>query len=162
MRTGYIISLVLFFPLLVVQTTIIPLVEINGIVPDLIMILLVYYAIKYGQVYGTVLGFVYGFFFDLITGSLLGSVMFSKTLTGFIAGYFSNENKRDYYLSSYIFSLIILLCATIDSYVFSFFSTIELSRNIFISFFEQGLFPGIYTAVISTAVVIFNPRKSFG
>ncbi len=105
MRTGYIISLVLFFPLLVVQTTIIPLVEINGIVPDLIMILLVYYAIKYGQIYGTVLGFVYGFFFDLITGSLFGSVMFSKTLTGFIAGYFSNENKRDYYLK-FVYFLI--------------------------------------------------------
>lgn len=106
MRSEYIWSIVLFFPLLIIQTTIVPFISINGITPDLIIIMLVFYTIRNGQVYGTVLGFIYGFLFDLITGSLLGSTMLSKTIAGFIAGYFSNENKREIYLKHIYLSLL--------------------------------------------------------
>lgn len=160
MRTYYLISILLFFPVLVIQTTVIPLISVNGIVPDLILILLVFYSLKYGQIYGTILGFVYGFLFDLITGSLLGSAMLSKTIAGFVAGYFSNENKREVYLKSYIFSLIVLLCTLIDTIVYSFFSTIDLSKSILVLFFEQAMMPALYTAVISIIVSIFYPRRS--
>lgn len=161
MKTQYIFPLLLFIPLLILQTTIIPLFALFNSIPDLILILLVFYAISYGQIYGTVLGFVFGFLFDLITGSLLGSAMLSKTLAGFIAGYFSNENKRDIYLSSFIFSFIVLLCSVVESIVYSFFSTAELQRNFLLLFFEQGFLPGLYTAVISMIVVIFMPGRRF-
>jgi len=160
MRAHYLISILLFFPLLVIQTTIVPLVSINGVVPDLILILLVFYGVRYGQIYGTVLGFVYGFLFDLITGSLLGSAMLSKTVSGFIAGYFSNENKREVYLKSYIFSLIVLLCTLVDTIIYSFFSTIDLSKSFLVLFFEQALLPALYTAAISILVSIFYPKRS--
>lgn len=160
MRIQFLISVLLFFPLLLIQTTVIPLIAVNGIIPDLVLILLVFYAVRYGQMYGTVLGFIYGFLFDIITGSLLGSTMLSKTLTGFIAGYFSHENKRDLYLRSYSFSLIVLLCSVIDSVVNSFFSTVELNTNILHLIFQQGLLPGIYTAVVSIIVIVFYPKRS--
>jgi rod shape-determining protein MreD len=162
MRFQFLIAILLFFPLLIIQTTVVQLIAINGIVPDLILILLVFYAVKYGQIYGTVLGFIYGFLFDLITGSLLGSAMLSKTIAGFIAGYFSNENKREAYLKSYAFSLIVLLCAVIDAIVYSFFSTIDLSKSILVLFFEQAMLPALYTAVISIIVSVFYPKRSIG
>ena len=155
----FIISILLFIPVLIVQTTIVPLAEINGIVPDLILILLVFYTLKNGQIYGTILGFVYGFLFDLITGSLLGSAMLSKTLSGFVTGYFYNENKKVVYLKTYLFALVVLLAASIDSFIFSFFSAIDFSSNILIMIFEQGIFPGFYTAVISLVVIIFYPAR---
>lgn len=160
MRVDYILAIVLFFPLLVIQTTIVPLIAINGIVPDLIIILLVFYTLKLGQIHGTIIGCIYGLFFDLITGGLLGSSMLSKTIVGFIAGYFYNENKQELYLKSYIFALIILLCSTIDSFILSFFSTIELNTSIAVLFLEQGILPGVYTAVFSVIVIIFYPRRS--
>ncbi|OGU74607.1 MAG: rod shape-determining protein MreD [Ignavibacteria bacterium RBG_16_34_14] len=159
MKYQFIFPVLLFIPLLILQTTIIPLFSVYSAVPDLILILLVFYAISYGQIFGTFLGFGYGFLFDLITGSLLGSAMLSKTVAGFIAGYFSNENKRDVYLRSYIFSFIVFLCAVIDSIVYSFFSSAELQRNFLLLFFEQGLLPGLYTAVISIIVFIFLPAR---
>ena len=159
MRSQFFIPLLLFFPLLVIQTTIIPLFAFLNAVPDLILILLIFYSILYGQIYGTILGFVFGFLFDLITGSLLGSAMLSKTIAGFIAGYFSNENKRDIYLGSYVFSLIVLLCAFVDSIIYSFFSTADIQRNILLIFFEQGMIPGLYTAILSIMVIIFIPRR---
>src|SRR4030042_6656047 len=97
---SYLYPFLLFFPILLIQTTIVPFASVGGVIPDLLLILLVYYTIHNGQIYGTVLGFVFGFLFDLITGSLFGSSMLSKTISGFIAGYFSNENKRDIYLRS--------------------------------------------------------------
>lgn len=161
MISKYIFPILLFFPLLLLQTTLIPFISIWGVVPDLILILLVFYTLREGQIYGTVLGFVYGFFFDLITGSLLGSTIISKTVSGFIAGYFTNENKLENYFKNYVFVFIVLLCSAVDSLIFSFFSTADLRVNIFMLFIEQGLLPGIYTSVISVLVVFFYPKRSF-
>ena len=56
MNTDYILAILLFFPLLVIQTTIVPLLAVNGIIPDLIIILLAFYTLKMGQLHGTILG----------------------------------------------------------------------------------------------------------
>src|SRR5690606_30471375 len=141
MKYRFILPIIIFIPLLILQTTVIPLFAVYNAIPDLVLILLVFYAISYGQIFGTVLGFVFGFLFDLITGSLLGSAMLSKTMSGFIAGYFSNENKRDIYLRSYIFSFIVFLCAVVDSIVYSFFSSAELQRNFSYYSLNRGCFP---------------------
>lgn len=151
----------IFFPVLLIQTTIIPFASVGGIIPDLILILLVYYTLLHGQIYGTVLGFVFGFLFDLITGSLLGSAMLSKTTAGFIAGYFAGDAKIGAYFKSYSFALIVLLCAVIDSVVFTFFSSVEVSTSFIEIFLSQGILPGIYTAVVSVLVIFFFPKRSF-
>jgi len=161
MRSEYIYPILVFFPVLIIQTTIIPLVSINGVVPDLVIILLVFYTLRNGQIYGTVLGFIYGLFFDLITGSLLGSAMLAKTLAGFIAGYFANENKIEIYFKSYNFALIVLLCSVINSVINTFFSSIELNSNLLIMVFQLGLLPGLYTAVVSLISIVFYPRRNF-
>ncbi len=107
-RSHHIISIILFFPLLFIQTTIIPFIAIDTVIPDLILILLVYYSITQGQIYGSVLGFVYGFLIDIITGTTLGSAMIAKTLAGFTAGYFSSENKKDQYFPNLFIYIIYL------------------------------------------------------
>ena len=158
-KPQYIISILLFFPLLLVQTTLVPLLAIDTVIPDLILILLVYYAITQGQIYGSILGFIYGFLFDIITGSLLGSTMIAKTLAGFTAGYFSSENKQDQYLISYNFALIIMLSSLIDSTINAFFSSLNFTSNIFMLFFQFALLPTIYTATIALMGMIFFPKK---
>jgi rod shape-determining protein MreD len=160
MRVLYIIAIILFFPLLLLQSTLVPLISIVGVIPDLILILLVYFTLRMGQIHGTVLGFTYGFLLDMITGNIFGSAMISKTISGFVTGYFYNENKLDIYFKSFVFSLIVLLSATIDSFIFSFFSSVELEKSILLRFIEQGMFPGIYTAIISLVLVMFHPRRN--
>ena len=160
MRVLYIFAIILFFPLLILQSTIVPLISIVGVIPDLILILLVYFTLRLGQIHGTILGFVYGFLLDMITGNIFGSAMIAKTISGFVAGYFYNENKLDIYFKSVVFSLIVLLSATIDSFIFSFFSSVELEKSILLRFLQQGMFPGIYTAIISLVLVMFHPRRN--
>lgn len=161
MRSEFVYPILWFFPVLVIQITIVPLIAVNGIVPDLVIILLVFYSLKRGQLYGTVLGFVYGLLFDLITGSLLGSSMLAKTLAGFVAGYFSNENKIEIYFRSYNFALIVLLCSVINAVITAFFGNIDVNNNLFAMTFQLGLMPGLYTAVISLISIVFYPRRKF-
>ncbi len=158
MKWKLITPFITFFAVLLVQITVIPLIAIAGVIPDLVLITLVYYSISRDQFYGTVLGASYGFFIDLITGSLLGSSMLSKTIAGFTAGYFSTETKKEINISTYIFSLIVFICALIDSIIFSFFSAFDVQTNIFKLFFEQALLPSLYTAIVSI-LFIFSPFK---
>jgi rod shape-determining protein MreD len=156
----YILPVIYFFIVLLLQTTVVNLISINNIVPDLILKLLVFYTIKNNQIYGMMLGFIFGFLFDVITGSLIGSSVISKTMCGFTAGYFSNENKRETYLNSYAFPLIVLLCGIIDSFVYSFFSSSNLDSNFMFHMLQQGILPGVYTAGISIIVLFFRPKRS--
>lgn len=162
MKWELITPFITFFAVLLVQLTVIPLIAVAGVIPDLVLISLVYYSISRDQLYGTVLGASYGVFLDLITGSLLGSSMLSKTIAGFTAGYFSTETKKEINISTYIFSLIVFICALIDSIIFSFFSAFDVQTNIFKLLFEQALLPSLYTAMVSI-LFIFSPfrRRKF-
>jgi rod shape-determining protein MreD len=159
MRSSYLISSIIFIPLIIIQLTVIPLISIQGIIPDLIMILLMFYTLKEGQMYGTVMGFVFGVMFDLISGGVLGSAAFAKTLSGFIGGYFYNENTSQAYLTTYRFALVVLLCSLIDSTLFSFFSGSDFDYSLAVMFLRQGIIPAVYTAVVSNLVLLFVPKK---
>ncbi|HPI38285.1 MAG TPA: rod shape-determining protein MreD [Ignavibacteriaceae bacterium] len=161
MKLEYLIPLLVFFPLLLVQIIIVPLISIEGFLPDLLLILLIFYTLRKGQLYGTVLGFVFGLFIDLITGSLLGSTMFSKTLTGFIAGYFYNENKIDIYLKSYTFLLIILLSSIIDNIALTLITSFDYESNLLSLLFERSMIPVFYTVTIGAVVMIFYPQRKY-
>ncbi len=156
-----VLPIIIFIPVLLFQITVIPLISINGIIPDLILVLLVYYSISYGQIYGTVLGALYGFLFDMITGSLLGSMMLSKTIAGFIAGYYSAETRREKFLNTYAFTFIVLLCGVLDSVIVSFFSAVDFNTNIFKLFFDQALLPALYTTVVSAIIIVIPYRRNF-
>lgn len=156
-----ILPVILFFPVAVIQLTIIPFLQFDYVTPDLVLILLVYFTLQQGQLYGTILGFIFGFLFDIISGGLLGSSMFAKTLAGFIAGYFYNENKIDRNVGSYFFVVVVFAAALIDSFFYALFGSAETSRNIFGIVFRHSFLSGTYTALISLIIVIFKPSKRF-
>lgn len=153
------IPLAIFIPVLVIQLTIITMISIEQIGPDLIVILLVYFTLLYGQLYGTVIGFVFGFIFDLASGGLLGAAMFSKTLTGFVAGYFYNENKIEQNTSTLTFLMILFLCAVLDSFAYSLLAYSGPGMNPVFLIFELSILPGAYTAVLAFPFIIFNLKK---
>jgi rod shape-determining protein MreD len=158
-KKEYLFPFLLFIPAALLQFTFAPLISFNHIAPDFILILLVFYTIQMDQFKGALYGFAFGFMIDIISGGIFGSAMFSKTLSGFIAGYFANENKIDLYLHSFFFLVIVFLCATIDSISFAFLSGEDVSLSLAVLIFEQGLLPGLYTALVSVPVTLFYPKK---
>ncbi len=160
MKRDYIISLILFIPLLIIQVTLVPIISIQYFAPDFILILLVYFTLIQGQLYGTVFGAIFGFIFDLASGGLLGVTMFSKTLAGFVAGYFYNENKIESNTSTLNFSMIVFVAALVDSFFSGLLGGLEDFGIVFI-LFERSMFPAIYTAIVSLLVVLLTPTRKF-
>jgi len=161
MKFKYFIPLFVFIPVVIIQLTVIPLISIQGVVPNLILIAVVYFSIANGQIFGTVTGASYGLVFDLISGSLVGSNMLSNTVAGFIAGYFSGETKREKYLYTYSFSLVVLISALIDAMIFSFFSVIDFNTNFLQALFNHALLPSIYTSIVSILIVVIPYKRAF-
>jgi len=161
MKLKYFIPLFVFIPVVLIQFTIIPFISIQEFVPNLVLIAVVYFSIANGQIFGTVTGASYGLVFDLISGNLVGSNMLSKTVAGFMAGYFSGETRREKYLYTYSFTLVVLICALIDSTIFSFFSVIDFNTNFLQSLFTHALLPSIYTSVVSILVVVIPYKRAF-
>ena len=111
--------------------------------------------------FGTITGASYGLLFDLISGNLVGSHMLSKTVAGFVAGYFSGETRREKYLYTYSFTLVVLLSALADAMIFSFFSVIDFNTNFLMALFNHALLPSIYTSIVSILVVVIPYKRAF-
>jgi len=161
MKLKYFIPLIVFIPVVLIQLTVIPFISIQEIVPNLLLIAVVYFSISNGQIFGTVTGASYGLLFDLISGNLLGSNMLSKTIAGFIAGYFSGETRRDKYLYTYSFTLVVFISALVDAMIFSFFSVIDFNTNFLQALFNHALLPSIYTTIVSILVVVVPYKRAF-
>jgi rod shape-determining protein MreD len=161
MKLKYFVPLFVFIPVVLVQLTVIPFISIQGVVPNLVLIAVVYFSISNGQIFGTVTGASYGLLYDLISGNLVGSNMLSKTVAGFIAGYFSGETRREKYLYTYSFTLVVFISALIDSMIFSFFSVIDFNTNFLQALLNHSLLPSIYTSVVSILVVVIPYKRAF-
>lgn len=151
---------VLFFiPLALTQLTLIPLISIGSIAPNIVFVLIAYFTLLNGQFFGTILGFILGFFLDLASGGLIGAFMFSFTIAAFIVGYFSNENKIDVNTKSFFFLVIVFISGSVNALIYALISNSNTSVNLFVLIFQEGIFPGLYTAFFGFSVIIFAPKR---
>ena len=68
------------------QTTVLGIVAVRGVTPDLLLILLVFLALRRGSMSGQVAGFAGGLLEDLVSLAPLGFHALVRTLVGFSAG----------------------------------------------------------------------------
>ncbi|MFA3782921.1 rod shape-determining protein MreD [Melioribacteraceae bacterium 4301-Me] len=144
--------------LIIVQFTLVPLISIEGVVPNLPIIAVIYYTLLYGQLYGTYFGFFSGLIFDIASGGLLGAAMFTFTISAFLSGYFCNENKIEQNTSTFMFSLIVFIVSIINCFIYSAISTKVQAIGFLFLFLYTGLLPGIYTLIFSFAVPLIKPK----
>jgi rod shape-determining protein MreD len=145
--------------LLLVQTQIMRLVELNGITPDLLTIWIVYLALKEGQIPATIWGFVIGLAFDLTTGNFIGLSAFTKTLAGFTAGYFYNENKTPLTLGSYRYIVIVLVVSFIHDSIYFMLFTRGSDIGILTAIFQKGLATTFCTTTVTVLPMFAFARK---
>jgi rod shape-determining protein MreD len=69
-----------------VQCTVVPVVGIGGVVPDVPVVLTVLLALRFGAEAGCLTGFALGLAQDVVIGGPLGLNALSKALVGFVAG----------------------------------------------------------------------------
>jgi len=153
-------SSIIFLFLAALQLSFIPFISIQGIIPDLIVIYVVMFALRNGQLKGTFFGFIVGFVFDLVSGGLIGSAMFAKTLAGFVAGYFYKEDYEEVFSNRFLFISIIFISAAIDSFFYAVLGSAEVKLNILSLIFSNAIFPAAYTSLIGLAYSLLVRRKN--
>lgn len=145
--------------LIILQTTFVTFMSVLNIIPDVMLIWIVYIAITQGQIPATVYGFGIGLTLDLISGQFLGLSALSKTLAGFLAGYFYQENKIDVTLSNYRFLIIVGVIALVHNTVYFLVFTQGSEIGIVTAVFHFGIFSMLYTTVLAFIPMFAAMRK---
>ncbi|MGB4503424.1 MAG: rod shape-determining protein MreD [Syntrophaceticus sp.] len=97
-----------FFLALILQTTILPLLQFRGVMPDLLLILVIFTALFSNSTIGGSVGFVVGFLQDLIISRYLGLYALSGLLTGFLVG----ELESKFFKENPIVPIMLVFCST--------------------------------------------------
>ncbi len=157
----YLKWLAIFSLLIFLQATIFDYFVIYGYKPDLVLIGLVFFTLTFGQITGIIAAFFVGMILDFFIGGVIGSSSLSKVIAIFICGYFYNENKVDIVLRNYKFIMIVVLIAFIENTVHSLIVfSIDIPTLLRI-IFSYGLYPAIYTALVSSVVLMRPGKKLF-
>ena len=93
MRTFYFLALVLGFILL--QSTVLNFIAINGIKPDLVLVLVILNGFLRGTREGAFLGFVGGVMQDLVSGGYFGMYALTNITAGYLGGLGEGRLYRD-------------------------------------------------------------------
>lgn len=125
---------------------------IANIVPDILLIWIVYIAVREGQSPATTAGFLIGVTMNLMgtTNGMLGLAALAKTFAGFSAGYFHNENKIYTTLGGYRFIVIV----SIASFVHNTIYFIIFLQGSELSWIQSVVYYGIPTTAYTAAVAL--------
>lgn len=91
MAKSYFISFFITLCAVLVESTILSNISFLLVIPDLVLICSIYFAILNGRLYGEVNGVVSGLMLDFMTGVPLGFNCFYRTLIGYLFGLFTNS-----------------------------------------------------------------------
>ena len=149
---------VLFLIALSIESNLSWFFEIGTHTPDLILILLIYIAIRNGKIKGTSTGFTFGLIEDLIVSvGFLGLSALTKSVTGFIMGYFAGSRR------SRLFPGIMLpmsIGIIVNEVIETMFRIAGTSEGIISAVLTKALPSSIYTFVIAFFILlIFKPAE---
>jgi rod shape-determining protein MreD len=91
MARSYFISFFITLCAVLIESTILSNISFLLVIPDLVLICSIYFAILNGRLYGEVNGLVSGLMLDFITGVPFGFNCFYRTLIGYLFGLFTNS-----------------------------------------------------------------------
>jgi rod shape-determining protein MreD len=125
------------------QTYLVPVLEINIWRPDLIVIIVLFIGYKYGAISATLAGFILGIFQDSLSASPIGISSFANCIVGFLAG-----SIREYKFKSntaYLFTILLVLLHGFLFYLIYQFKT----ETTYTYLIYSRVFPNtIYTFII--------------
>ena len=158
MRTRYLRYLLAAFVLILVQKVFVSLISIERISPDVLLIFVVYLALREGQIVSTSAGFLLGLAMDIMSGELLGLAALSKTVSGFIAGYFYNKEKSIETPGTYLFIVIILLSSLVHNVIYFTVYIQGTEIDFWMSLLRYGLWTSLYTSIVGLIPMLISRR----
>lgn len=162
MARPLLIIIVISLGVLIVQTTAIPFIAVGTIVPDLVVLWIVYLGITRGQVTASTAGFLLGLALDILAGEdgMLGLSSLTKAVAGFLAGYTFSENKTQQTLSSAQFPLIVAVVSLVHNllYFIIFLQGTDISWDNAIV--RHGIPATVYTVLVALIPMFIIARRN--
>lgn len=147
----YLVLIAIFF----LQVTVLDLIKIANIKPDLSSLFVIFIAVFFGWTAGLEAGFVSGILKDLYSVDIFGINAATLALTGAAAGLLSpkffKESKMTQFFIVFVFTLLYFFIHYFVSSAINNTSYISMSEYVFCSFVPVSL----YTALISYFVFPF-------
>lgn len=91
MARAYLSSILIILCTVLVEFAILSNITILPAVPDIVLLVLLYFSVLNGKVFGESMGFFSGMFIDFLSGAPFGFNCLFRTVIGYIAG-FLNQN----------------------------------------------------------------------
>lgn len=133
--------------------------SVESVSPQLVVLFVVYLALREGQLFGTSGGFVAGLVNDLLVTHFIGFTSFVCVLAGFIAGFFYKESEVELAAKTLSFAWISAVALFIAELVaLPIVASGEL--NYLYVFLKFTLGTTVYTSVIAMIIVFVNGKKS--
>jgi rod shape-determining protein MreD len=149
-------AVLIFAVALVLQSTLVRLLAVEGIEPDLILLALFFIALMEGSYAATIAGFCVGLVQDLYAPQTLGLNALSKSLIGFALGFC----QRGVFVEGLISRSLILFAAVLLHDLIYFIVALwpDIGAG-FSRIFFVGLPTALYTAILGYVIFYFMHRK---
>lgn len=144
----------------IIQSTVLQLFEIRGVIPDTMMIIIVSYALLRGKTDGAMVGFFAGALYDVFFGSSLGFY----ALLGMIVGYLCGLSHRNFYRENYILPVTFSVLANIAVGLVIYVTGFLLKNNYDILYFlinviiPQSVYTGIAALLVYRILYSINNK----
>lgn len=146
------------FLALFLQTTFFRSFSIQGAVPDMVLVLVIFYAIFNGANKGTVYGVICGLLEDLYMGRFIGINAISKGITAFVIGRLQGNVFKENILVGVIGVIVGTIINSILLFILSLvsFEVFNLDNSIFMHL----IYEGAYNILIGVPIYIWYYRSS--
>ncbi len=132
---------------------------INLVSPQLVILFVVYVALREGQLFGICNGFIAGFFHDLLVTHFLGLTSFIAVIAAFVAGFFYKESDVELAAKTFNFTWISVVSLFISELAaLPIVASGEL--NYLYIFLKFTIGTTVYTSVFAMIIVFINGRRS--
>jgi len=151
--------ILMFGFLTLLQTTLIPLLSIQDIYPDLLLIGVIITGIRHGATPAILAGCLVGFVQDAAVTQFYGLSALAKSVAGFVAGYFSREKvKYNFVVTLGVVAATALVNSVLHQFIYYFDADISLGWTI-----ARYIIPHfIYTVIVGIIVNAIWPGGLWG
>ncbi|MBO8158786.1 rod shape-determining protein MreD [Thermosyntropha sp.] len=154
----YFVLFVLPVMAIFLQSTLFGFYNINGVVPDLVLIFVIFFALFNGAEKGAVYGYLCGLLEDLFLGRFVGFNALSKALTAYIAGRLQGNVFKENIMVGALGVFLATILNGLFLFLLSFIGPIFL--NIDFNMLKMLLLQSLYNLFLAVPVYIWYYNAS--
>ena len=140
----------------ILQATLLDMLQIGHIKPNLIIMVVIHIALLRGYWEGGLTGLFAGMLMDILTGRIFGVYAILAMLIGLLAGSFHQRIFRDNFISAMFFTFIFVTLFEFSFYFFEFY--IWGQKHIWYAFSQVILPCALYTSILSAPLYMLIYR----